>query len=98
MSDFCRSDIYIYIDIKVLVATVAVGIGIGICDITMVIIWGLPPSLLQLCKKLVVVAEMGGEVLLSPMLSQGAFLCPAITVVNRGNVYIHVRIVHISSS
>ncbi|MEW8548805.1 MAG: helicase-related protein [Candidatus Thiodiazotropha sp.] len=47
MSDFCRSDGYI----KVLVATVAVGMGIDICDITVIVIWGLPPSLLQLWQE-----------------------------------------------
>lgn len=38
--------------IRVLIATVAVGMGMDIPDISLVVIWGLPPSLLQLWQEM----------------------------------------------
>lgn len=37
--------------IRILICTVAVGLGINIPDISIVLIWGLPPSLLQLWQE-----------------------------------------------
>ena len=47
LTDFRKSDG----TIKCLIATVAVGMGIDIPDICFVIIWGLPPTLLQLWQE-----------------------------------------------
>ena len=47
MSDIVKADG----TIRVLIATVAVGMGIDIPDITLVIMWGLPPSVLQMWQE-----------------------------------------------
>ena len=73
------------ITIRVLIATVACGMGVNIPDISIVILWGLPPSLLHMWQEIGRCGRDGDLVLPSVIDMQKVFQCHVNSVAKKGN-------------